>query len=184
MKSNSILILLGLAATGSSVFAAQIDLTKLPPASGKADLTYAKDIRPLLETACFRCHGGERPRANLRLDSLKTLLAGGEHGQVIVAGKSTESRLLIAVAQLDEETAMPPKRGPGHGGPGGPGGHGGPPPGQFGGPSGGPPPGGTGGADPGGPGGAKGPRNQGPPPKPLTAEQVGLVRGWIDQGAK
>jgi hypothetical protein len=24
----------------------------------------------------------------------------------------------------------------------------------------------------------------GPPPKPLTAEQVGLVRAWIDQGAK
>ena len=32
---------------------------------------------------------------------------------------------------------------------------------------------------PGGPGGGFG-----PPPKPLTAEQVGLVRAWIDQGAK
>ena len=28
------------------------------------------------------------------------------------------------------------------------------------------------------------PRGFGPPPKPLTAEQVGLVRAWIDQGAK
>jgi len=26
--------------------------------------------------------------------------------------------------------------------------------------------------------------NQPPPPKPLTAEEVGLVRAWIDQGAK
>lgn len=25
---------------------------------------------------------------------------------------------------------------------------------------------------------------QGPPPKPLTPEEVGLVRAWIDQGAK
>jgi hypothetical protein len=85
-----------------------------------------------------------------------------------VAGKGKESRLLIAVAQLDEEIAMPPKRGPG--------GKGGPPRGQFGGP---------GGADrPAVPGGMQGPRNQGPPPAPLTAEQVGLIRGWIDQGAK
>jgi hypothetical protein len=27
-------------------------------------------------------------------------------------------------------------------------------------------------------------RGFGPPAKPLTAEQVGLVRAWIDQGAK
>ena len=162
MKNHSILILLGVATTGSLVFAAQIDLTKLPPASEKPGITYAKDIRPLLEASCLRCHSGDRPRANLRLDSLKALLAGGEHGQVIVAGKSKESRLLIAVAQLDEETAMPPKRGLGRGGPGGPGSAG----------------------RSGGPGGAQEPRNQGPPPTPLTAEQVVLVRGWIDQGAK
>ena len=169
-------MLLGLATTGWSGFAAQIDLTKLPPASDKPGITYAKDIRPLLEASCFRCHSGERPRGDLQLDTLKALLAGSEHGKVIVAGKSKESRLLIAVAQLDDETAMPPKRGPGRGGPGGRGGAGG---------HGGPPPGGPGGADhPGGPGGPGGTRDQGPPPKPLTAEQVGLVRGWIDQGAK
>jgi hypothetical protein len=34
-----------------------------------------------------------------------------------------------------------------------------------------------------GPGGG-GPGGGGPAPKPLTAEQVGLVRAWIDQGAK
>ena len=178
-------ILFSLAATGLSAVAAQIDLTKLPPASDKPGITYAKDIRPLLEASCFRCHSGERPRGNLHLDSLKALLAGGEHGNVVVAGKSKESRLVIAVAQLDEDTAMPPKRGPGRGGPGRPGGPGGPPPGQFGGPPGGPPPGGPDGDDqPGGPGGPQGPREQRPPPKPLTAEQVGLVRAWIDQGAK
>jgi len=185
MKTNSMLILFGLAVAGLSAFAAQIDLTKLPPASDKPGLTYAKDIHPLLEASCFRCHSGERPRGNLHLDSLKALLAGGEHGNVVVAGKSKESRLVIAVAQLDEDTAMPPKRGPGRGGPGRPGGPGGPPPGQFGGPPGGPPPGGPDGDDqPGGPGGPQGPREQRPPPKPLTAEQVGLIRAWIDQGAK
>jgi hypothetical protein len=41
---------------------------------------------------------------------------------------------------------------------------------------------------PGGPQGTNAPgmrpRNSGPPAKPLTAEQVGLVRAWIDQDAK
>ena len=173
MKTKLILMLLGPVTTGLSVFAAQLDLTKLPPASDKAGLTYTNQIRPLLQASCCRCHGAERPHGGLRLDSLEALLKGSEHGKVIAPGKSTESRLVIAVARLDDDSAMPPKRGPGGRGPGGPGG---PPPGQFGGPGGGPPPGG-----PGGPGGSHDP---GPPPKPLTAEQVGLVRGWIDQGAK
>jgi hypothetical protein len=42
------------------------------------------------------------------------------------------------------------------------------------------PQGGFGGGGPGGFGGG----NAGPAPKPLTAAQVGLIRAWIDQGAK
>lgn len=60
------------------------------------------------------------------------MVQGGDEGKVIVPGKSKESLLLIAVSQLDDETAMPPKRG--RGGPGGFGGGGG---GGFGGPGGG-----------------------------------------------
>ena len=114
----------------------KLDLSKLPPASTKKGLTYAKDIRPLLETSCFRCHGQDRPKAGLRLDSRETLLEGGDHGKVVVPGKSKESLLLIAASQIDPEIAMPPKRGArgpcgpgrpagtgGPGGPGSPGGH-------------------------------------------------------------
>jgi hypothetical protein len=91
---------------------------------------------------------------------------------VVVPGDSKKSLLVIAAAQIDENTAMPPKHGPGRGGPGGPGG--GRPPG---GPQGGGGPGG-------GPGGPGGPGGFGPPPKPLTVEQVGLLRAWVDQGSK
>jgi hypothetical protein len=126
MKTTSAFILLGLAAFGSSALA-EPDLSKLPPASDKKDLTYAKDIRPLFEASCFRCHGEERPRGNLRLDSLEAVLKGGEDGKVVLPGKSKESLLVIAAAQIDDETAMPPKRGGGgRGGPGGPGRGGGP----------------------------------------------------------
>ncbi len=189
MNKISSIILASLVAAGWPAIAAEkldfskLDLSKLPPPASKKGLSYATDIRPMLETSCFRCHGQQRPKGDLELDSLEALLKGGKDGKVVIAGDSKKSLLLIAAAQIDDETAMPPKRGPGRGGPGGPGGFGGPgnpppgggnPPGPKGpGPSGGPPNG------PGGPGGG----GFGPPPKPLTAEQVGIIRAWIDQGA-
>jgi Planctomycete cytochrome C len=161
MKTFSCIII-ALALARSRLLAAdkwdisKLDLSKLPPAADKTDLTYDKDIRPLLQASCLRCHGEERAKADLRLDSLQSALAGGKDGKVVIPGESKKSLLVAAAAQVNNDVAMPPKRGPGHGGPGGPGGTGGP----------------------GGPGGF------GPPPKALTAEQVALIRAWIDQGAK
>lgn len=153
----------------------KLDLSKLPAAADKKDLTYAKDIRPMLEASCLRCHGQERPKADLRLDSLEAVLKGGKDGKIIVPGDSKKSLLVAAVAQVDEEVAMPPKRRPGGSGGPGPGGPGGNRPGG----PGGPPPQGPGRPGQGGPGGGFG-----PPAKPLTTEQVALVRAWIDQGAR
>ncbi len=170
----------------------KLDLSKLPPPAARKGLTYAKDIRPIFEASCFRCHGEEKQKGELRLDSLDALLKGGEDGKVVLPGQSKKSLLVVAVAQINDELSMPPKPKPG--GPGRPagqfrGGPGGPDNRPPGGPGGGAPPGprpGTPPQRPGGPGGPGpgGPGGFGPPPKPLTSEQVGLVRAWIDQGAK
>jgi hypothetical protein len=125
VKTHASLLLLSIATGALSASAAEPDLSKLPAPADKKGVTYAKDIRPILAASCFRCHGEERPRGGLRLDSLQAVLKGGEDGEVVTPGKSKESRLVIAVSQLDEEIAMPPKRGPGGpGGPGAPGGFG------------------------------------------------------------
>jgi hypothetical protein len=192
-KDRSLLFLIvGLAATAAGPAQAAPDLSKLPPAAKQKGVTYAKDIRPILEASCFRCHGSERQKGGLRLDSLESALKGGEDGQVITPNQSAKSPLVIAVSRLDEEKAMPPTFKPGGRGPGGPGGNrppGGGPGGPGGnrpaggGPGGGNPPGRPEGGPPGG-GGGGGRGGFGPPPKPLTSEQVGLIRAWIDQGAK
>src|SRR6185436_122401 len=89
-------------------------------AAGTKTVTYEKDIRPLFEASCFRCHGKEKAKGELRLDSLEAVLKGGEAGKMVIPGDSKKSLLVAAAAQIDNETAMPPKRGPG--GPGGRGG--------------------------------------------------------------
>ena len=110
--------------------AAQIDLSKLPAPSTKTDISYAKDIKPIFDSSCVRCHNDEKHKGGLRLDSLEAALKGGEDGKVILPGNSKESPIVIAVARLDAKKAMPPMpRGPGRGGPGGPGGR---PPGASG----------------------------------------------------
>lgn len=179
--------------------------TTLPPASTRQGVTFATDIKPLLDASCVRCHGGQKPKGNLRLDSLAGVLKGSEDGKVLVVGDSAKSKIVASVARINPKTAMPPDpRAPRRGGPGGPGGPARDGVGEGRAGAGAPPPSASGAAQPAGgsekandaaktgeaparpPGGPGGPggRNQGPPPKPLTAEEVGLVRAWIDQGAK
>jgi len=165
MKYRTALIVLGLAAASLHARAEEVDLSKLPPPATQTGVTYAKDIKPLLDASCLQCHGAPRPggdprrsgpKGGLRLDSLEGALKGGEDGKVITPGDSAKSKLVVSVAQLNPKTAMPPKPREGRG-----------PGGQAGGQA-----------------GAAGGTPQRPPPKPLTAEQVSLVRAWIDQGAK
>jgi hypothetical protein len=81
----------------------------LPPASAGA-IQFTKDIRPILERSCWKCHGGDKAKGGLRLDDAKAALAGGNSGPVILIGpKASESKLLRLVAGLDAELKMPPE---------------------------------------------------------------------------
>ncbi len=184
MNKICTLVLSGCAAWAISASAADIDWSKLPPASTKTGLTFTNDILPLFKASCVSCHSGNRPRSGLRLDTIEGVMKGTEKGPILTAGDGAKSLLVKAVSQLDSETAMPPKPRARRGGPGGAPGM--MAPNGVAGPDGGQAPN-LGGA-PGGPQGTNGfgmrGRGFGPPSKPLTAEEVGLVRAWIEQGAK
>ena len=102
-----------------------------PPAPGAVD--FARDVQPILEKSCIRCHGPKKKEGGLALDGRDATLKGGESGPALVAGKSAESRLIRFVSGTDPAGTVMPPEGAG---------------------------------------------------KLLSAEQVGILRAWVDQGAK
>jgi len=67
---------------------------------------FEKKIRPLLVKNCYTCHGPEKQKGGLRLDSRAGWIYGGDSGPAIVPGKPEESLLIEAVHYAGFE--MPP----------------------------------------------------------------------------
>lgn len=67
---------------------------------------FEQHVRPLLATKCIKCHGPEKQKGSLRLDSLEALLEGGDSGPALVPGEAAESLLVEAVRY--ESYEMPP----------------------------------------------------------------------------
>ena len=72
-------------------------------------MSFDSTIKPLLERSCTGCHGGARPKARLRFNTVEALRAGGESGaSTIVPGKPQDSPLYRFPAGLVEDMEMPP----------------------------------------------------------------------------
>src|SRR6266571_5636774 len=78
-----------------------------PPANHKID--FAREIKPIFEASCIKCHGRGRTKGEFSIENRATLLKGGESGPAIVPGKSAESRVIELVAGLDPDSLMPQK---------------------------------------------------------------------------
>ncbi|MGI8783978.1 MAG: ankyrin repeat domain-containing protein [Acidobacteriota bacterium] len=96
-----------------------------PPASFQVD--YLRDVKPILQTNCYSCHGPSQQVAGLRLDLRRMALRGGDSGTVFVSGHSADSKLILRLVGSELGVQMPP----------------------------------TG---------------------PISAEEIGILRAWIDQG--
>jgi hypothetical protein len=118
------LLCCGLGFAGAALRASDLP----PPAARPVD--FVKDVQPILEKNCVKCHGTEKQKSDYRVDMRDVALKGGEsHAPNIIPGKSAESPLIRFVAGLDEDMRMPPKG------------------------------------------------------EPVSAEQIGILRRWIDDGA-
>ena len=100
-------LLLAFLSCAPLIFAAEVDLNQLPPSAGK-QIDFARDIQPIFESSCLRCHGLEKPKSRFRLDNRASALKGGENGVDIFPGDSAKSPLIHYVAGLVEDMEMPP----------------------------------------------------------------------------
>ncbi|MCB1079179.1 MAG: DUF1549 domain-containing protein, partial [Verrucomicrobiae bacterium] len=78
--------------------------------AGAGEISFNRDIRPILSDKCFACHGpdGGKREADLRLDVRDDAIRAG----AIVPGKPAESALISRIHALDSDDVMPPPEAP------------------------------------------------------------------------
>jgi mono/diheme cytochrome c family protein len=69
---------------------------------------YLRNVKPLLARRCVECHGPDKQKSGLRLDTAKAILRGGNSGPAVLANKSADSRLIRAVSGVKGVRPMPP----------------------------------------------------------------------------
>ena len=82
--------------------------SKLPPLANHP-VNFTREIKPILEASCVKCHGHGRRKGSFQIDTRETFLKGGESGAAVVVGRSLESSLIALVAGVDPENVMPQK---------------------------------------------------------------------------
>jgi mono/diheme cytochrome c family protein len=88
----------------------EVDVSRLPAVASQT-VDFTRDIAPIFSGHCYSCHGPKRQESSLRLDEKTGALQGGDTygAAIIVPGKSAESVLVQAVAQVHAELKMPKK---------------------------------------------------------------------------
>ena len=110
---------LGLSVTSKSRLVALLSVILLALFASSAQplsaqqVDFAKEVYPVLESNCFKCHGEKKAKAKLKLHTSADVLKGGKSGTVIEPGKSAESLIIKRLSlHKDDEDIMPPKGGP------------------------------------------------------------------------
>ncbi len=84
----------------------------IPSAAEPAKVDFGRQIQPILEQHCLKCHSRGKYRGGLSLENRQSLLAGGESGPAAVSGKPGESLLVELIAAEDADRRMPAKAAP------------------------------------------------------------------------
>ncbi|MEZ6133320.1 MAG: PSD1 and planctomycete cytochrome C domain-containing protein [Pirellulaceae bacterium] len=79
-------------------------------ASSAADVSFNRDVLPILSANCYACHGfdEEARQADLRLDSAAGAAAGSDLGEPILVAGDPDASLLIKRVEATDDDIMPP----------------------------------------------------------------------------
>ena len=78
--------------------------------AGAGDVSFSKEVAPILVAKCLACHNADKAKGGYRLHNFDALLkAGSSKDAPVVAGKPTESKLFQLITARDEDERMPQK---------------------------------------------------------------------------
>src|SRR5262245_31845087 len=92
-----------------TISTAAVFATPTPPTPEQAEF-FEKKVRPILVEQCYSCHGPDKQKAELRVDSLAALLKGSDLGPVLVPGKPGESALIKSIKHIGDTAKMPERK--------------------------------------------------------------------------
>ena len=72
---------------------------------------YTEKVQPILETNCYRCHGGANHRGGLNINTKEDMIKGSHHGPALVPGHPEQSwmvKLIRHEGPADDPMNMPP----------------------------------------------------------------------------
>jgi mono/diheme cytochrome c family protein len=79
-------------------------------ASADEKVDFARDIQPIFQNSCVECHGTQKQKGGLRLDSRAAAMKGGTTGTAIIAGKGADSLLVHRIKGIGDDPRMPEKK--------------------------------------------------------------------------
>lgn len=91
---------------------AALTLAALPASGWAKEISFNRDIRPILSDKCFHCHGFDKNtrEADLRLDNFEDAIADHDGYQAIVPGDPKKSEAMIRILSTDKDEMMPPPK--------------------------------------------------------------------------
>jgi hypothetical protein len=73
--------------------------------AAESRVDFVKDIQPILQQQCVKCHGEEKQKGKLRLDSREAALKGGKVGPALVVSDAEKSEMIrrISLPKTDDD---------------------------------------------------------------------------------
>ena len=84
----------------------------LPQVWAQEEVSFSADLASVLSKRCMGCHGGNRPRQDLRIESFESMMVGGENGPIIEAGSPDDSLMILKMKGEADGDRMPPNGSP------------------------------------------------------------------------
>ena len=71
---------------------------------------FKKDIAPVLEASCVKCHNEKKSKGKLNMATKETFMKGGGDGKIVEPGKPDDSKMIKSILlPADDDDAMPPQ---------------------------------------------------------------------------